>query len=59
MNKETQKKDREIGPLDFDGAAIINADGSETPITEEMIRTACEDIASAAPENKDTDKTHH
>jgi len=56
MNKETQKKAREIGPLDFDGAAIINPDGSETPITDEMIEKACDDLESSSQEE---DKTRH
>lgn len=29
-------------PVDFHGAAILDADGNEIPITEDMIRSACE-----------------
>ncbi|MBQ0719038.1 MAG: hypothetical protein KBT88_11755 [Gammaproteobacteria bacterium] len=56
MNKEAPMKKSEVGPLDFDGAAIINADGSETPITEEMIEKACNDLESSS---QDEDKTRH
>lgn len=56
MNKENQKKKREIGPLDFDGAAIINPDGSETPITDEMIEKACDDLEAPSQEEE---KTQH
>ncbi len=55
MNKENQKKEREIGPLDFDGASVINADGSETPITDEMIEKACDELESSTQKD---DKTH-
>ena len=55
MNKETPIKSREIGPLDFDGATVINADGSETPITDEMIEKACDALESSSQKN---DKTH-
>jgi len=56
MNKEPQKDKREVGPMDFDGAAIINPDGSETPITDEMIKKACDDIEPSAQAE---DKTQH
>ena len=32
---------------DFHGAAIIDANGREVPITEDMIREACEKLAEA------------
>ncbi len=44
MNKDSQQHERTIGPLDFHGAAIINPDGSETPITDEMINKACDEL---------------
>ena len=50
MNKESQKKKCDVGPLDFDGAAIINPDGSETPITDEMIEKACDDLEEPSQE---------
>jgi hypothetical protein len=28
----------------FNGAAIINEQGEEVPITEEMVQTACEEL---------------
>lgn len=31
--------------IDFHGAAILNEDGSETPITEEMVRDACRELS--------------
>lgn len=55
MNKENQKKEREIGPMDFDSASVINADGSETPITDEMIEKACDELESSTQKD---DKTH-
>ena len=56
MNKETPNKKGEIGPLDFEGAAIINPDGSETPITDEMIEKACDDLEAPSQEEE---KTQH
>ncbi len=55
MNKTVQNKKRDVGPLDFEGAAIINPDGSETPITDEMVEKACNDIDE--PSEKDS-KNH-
>jgi len=55
MNKENQKKEREIGPLDFDGASVINPDGSETAITDEMIDKACDALEPASQKG---DKPH-
>ena len=56
MSKDTQKKKDEVGPLEFEGAAIINPDGSETPITDEMIEKACDDLEAPSQEE---DKTQH
>jgi hypothetical protein len=28
-------------PVDFHGACVVNAHGEETPITEQMVRQAC------------------
>lgn len=56
MNRETPKNKREVGPLDFEGAAIINPDGSETPITDEMIKKACDDLE--APSQKEGETQH-
>lgn len=57
VNKETgdqnskRKGDSNAEP-DFKGAAIINEDGSETPITEDMIQTACEQLDPEMGETK-------
>lgn len=48
MNKKSQQEQKEKG--DFRGAAIINQDGSETPITEEMVREACDNLEPVASE---------
>lgn len=32
--------------VDFRGAAILNEDGSETPITEEMVQDVCRKLGS-------------
>ena len=56
MNKHNEKNAREIGPLNFDGAAIINPDGSETPITDEMIEKACSELEASS---QNADKTRH
>ena len=55
MNKENPVKNREIGPLDFDSASVINPDGSETAITDEMIEKACDELESTSQKG---DKTH-
>jgi methionine-rich copper-binding protein CopC len=46
-SKETDKKNfpEEIS-ADFHGAAIIDKDGKEIPITEEMVRRACLELES-------------
>ena len=54
MNKEIRKKKGEVGPLEFNGAAIINPDGSETPITNEMIEKACDDLEAPSQEEDET-----
>lgn len=50
MNKDSSKtgktSDPKVGEISFNGAAILNADGSETPITEEMVRNACRELVS-------------
>jgi len=38
------KNNQEEAPADFHGAAIIDKDGHEIPITEEMVKDACEDL---------------
>lgn len=50
MNKDSSKtgntSDPKAGEINFNGAAILNADGSETPITEAMVRAACRELVS-------------
>lgn len=42
---ETHKKnDQEESPSDFHGAAIIDNEGHEVPITDEMVKNACENL---------------
>lgn len=43
--------------IDFHGAAIIDEEGHEIPITEEMIKDACKklDPTATAPEDTDSD----
>lgn len=38
-NNENQKL--EVPPPDFHGAALIDANGCEIPITEDMVQEAC------------------
>lgn len=42
-DSEDQKSD-ELPDVDFHGAAIIDEDGNEVPITETMIKEACEKL---------------
>ncbi|MCV6603721.1 MAG: hypothetical protein OIF34_00335 [Porticoccaceae bacterium] len=46
------QKDKQPPPseADFHGAAIVGEDGQEVPITEEMVKSACEDLDNA-PDN--------
>ncbi|HBD13085.1 MAG TPA: hypothetical protein DCZ13_13110 [Porticoccaceae bacterium] len=46
MSMTDQKHDDSGGDSkpDYRGAAVINEDGSETPITEDMVRDACDEI---------------
>ena len=34
--------------IDFHGAAIVDQDGHEIPITEDMIQSACSDLEDAS-----------
>jgi hypothetical protein len=40
----SQQQNRADHNLDFHGAALIDSRGREVPITEDMIRHACEDL---------------
>lgn len=45
MNKtDRQQPEPNDAPPDLNGAAIVNEDGSETPITEQMIQEACQEL---------------
>jgi len=41
--KHDQNNQKETAP-DFHGAAIIDDEGHEIPITDEMVKGACEDL---------------
>lgn len=38
---------RFVGPADFHGAALIDAEGHEIAITEDMVRNACDCLEEA------------
>ncbi len=39
-----QEQDSSPAQPNFNGAAIIDENGNETPITEEMIKSACDEL---------------
>lgn len=39
-----QQHDETEDPVDFHGAAIIDGEGHEIPITEEMVKEACDKL---------------
>ena len=41
--------DKKHSEIDFHGAAIVDQNGQEVPITEEMIQSACENLETDAP----------
>ena len=43
MNKQKDTQSNETA-TDFHGAALIDDDGNETPITEDMVQEACTNI---------------
>lgn len=49
-NKETQRPSNQDEP-DFHGAAVINDDGEEVPITEEMVDEALKSLDEPNPSN--------
>ncbi|RLA47417.1 MAG: hypothetical protein DRR06_02645 [Gammaproteobacteria bacterium] len=57
MGKETVNQSSENETLDFHEAAILNEDGSETPITEDMIQDACKRLNQASPDTKESDSS--
>lgn len=50
MGRETSSENSKTKVADFHGAAILNEDGTETPITEDMIQDACEKLNSEKPD---------
>ena len=46
QNKDHQTKEETAHETDFNGAALIDENGNEIPITEEMIQSACEELDS-------------
>ncbi len=54
MSKKAQPEQSKTEASELHGAAIINPDGSETPITEDMIKAACDNIESIS---SDEDKS--
>jgi len=45
MQSDNKKKDKEIKDIEFNGAAVIDANGKEVAITEEMIQSAFDKLA--------------
>ncbi len=43
-NEKKEQMTQDDSTADFHGAAIINSDGQEVPITEEMVKQACEEL---------------
>jgi len=41
-NHDNSNQDKD--PADYHGAAIIDSEGHEVPITEEMVKQACEEL---------------
>lgn len=42
--EKNEKNDQEECHADFHGAAIIDNEGHEVPITDEMVKDACENL---------------
>ncbi len=57
MSKKTQSGQSETETSALHSAAIINPDGSETPITEDMIKAACDNIESISSDEDKSRKT--
>ena len=50
MGRETSSENNKSTESDFHGAAILNEDGTETPITEDMVQDACEKLNDEKPD---------
>lgn len=48
---DTAAEDITSQEIDFHGATVIDEDGKETPITEEMVQRACSELEESC--NKD------
>lgn len=44
QNMQNMQNMRNDSTVDFHGAAIIDNEGREVPITEEMVKQACEEL---------------
>ena len=53
-NENDTNSENKDTPADFHGAAVIDKNGQEVPITEEMVQKACSKLEDAKKE-KDTD----
>ena len=52
MDKDTtDKRDSNPPQPNFNGAAIIDDDGNEIPITEEMIKSVCDELEDVKPKS--------
>lgn len=45
--EKNEQNMQEDSTTDFHGAAIIDSEGHEIPITEEMVKQACEDLEAS------------
>ena len=46
LNSSNNKQDDTVA-ADFNGAAIIDDQGVEVPITEDMVQTACDELGDS------------
>lgn len=44
LSTEKHQNNQDENHPDFNGAAIIDGEGNEVPITDEMVKNACEDL---------------
>ncbi len=51
-NQATDQTEENQQEVDFHGAAVIDENGHEIPITEEMIQQACTELEEDEPENQ-------
>lgn len=53
--ENSEKKMQDDLKPDFHGAAIIDNEGREVPITEEMVKQACEDLEKKRKKHTDSE----